>query len=212
MEICQSCFLNIFCFNWAQFHTTVIPADEQLLVSRLRQSDPTALESLFFQYHQQLCKVSFRLVNDVDKAKDVVQEVFIKLWKNRESIEISVSLQAYLKRAVINTSLNVIEQDNRSRMVPLEAGLSQVDHETAATLHDASELELRAHHAVENLPTRTKAVFKLIRMEEMSYKEVAVTLAISEKAVEKEMMKALKLLRQALSDYLPALIAAILFS
>ncbi len=73
-------------------------------------------------------------------------------------------------------------------------------------------MEKRAHHAVESLPTRTKAVFKLIRMEEMSYKEVSITLAIFEKAVEKEMMKALKLLRQALSDYLPALITAILFS
>jgi RNA polymerase sigma-70 factor (ECF subfamily) len=190
----------------------VISADEQQLVSRLKQSDPAALESLFFQYHQQLCKVSFRLVNDVDKAKDIVQEVFIKLWKNREALEIAVSLQAYLKRAVINTSLNVIERDKRSRIVPLEKGLTETDQATAATPHEVSELEKRAHHAVENLPTRTKAVFKLIRMEDMSYKEVAVVLAISEKAVEKEMMKALKLLRRALTDYLPALIAAILFS
>ncbi len=52
---------------------------------------------------------------------------------------------------------------------------------------------------------RTRAVFTLIRSEEMSYKEVAETLDISLKAVEKEMMKALKFLRQALKDYLPIL-------
>jgi RNA polymerase sigma-70 factor (ECF subfamily) len=70
----------------------------------------------------------------------------------------------------------------------------------------AEELAQLAQKAISKLPPRTQAVFKLIRTEEMSYKEVAETLHISTKAVEKEMMKALRLLRQALKDYLPILL------
>ena len=62
------------------------------------------------------------------------------------------------------------------------------------------------------LPARTRAVFRLIRSEEMSYKEVAETLGISLNAVEKEMMKALAFLRQALKDYLPILAIPILLT
>jgi RNA polymerase sigma-70 factor (ECF subfamily) len=68
------------------------------------------------------------------------------------------------------------------------------------------ELKEKANHAIEKFPGRTRIVYTLIRSEEMSYREVAETLNISLKAVEKEMMKALKMLREALKDYLPSAI------
>jgi RNA polymerase sigma-70 factor (ECF subfamily) len=190
----------------------VITPDEQQLVLLLKQGDALALEKLFHQYHAPLCILAFRLLRDHDKAKDVVQEVFIKVWKGRESLEVSYSLQAYLKRAVVNTALNIIDQNSRRKNVSLEENIDRPDPRGASSDQELSELQKAVNDALEQLPPRTKAVFTLIRMEEMTYREVASTLAISEKAVEKEMMKALKLLRTALRDYLPALIAAILLS
>jgi RNA polymerase sigma-70 factor, ECF subfamily len=67
---------------------------------------------------------------------------------------------------------------------------------------DAAELSMKAEKAILALPERTRLVYTLIRSEEMSYKEVANTLSISTKAVEKEMMKALRILREALKEYL----------
>ncbi len=183
----------------------MISQEEKALISRLKQGEQSALKIIFNTYHTWLCQVSYAIVSDEDEAKDVVQEVFIKLWRNREKLEIHSSLPAYLKRAVVNTSLNQIEKHKVFKRAEIEkfdlknSGNNEVEQKLFL-----EELSLLAENAIQDLPTRTKAVFTLIRSEEMSYKEVAGTLNISLKAVEKEMMKALRLLRKALKEYLPA--------
>ena len=186
-------------------------AEEKKLISLLRQDDTTALKEIFDQYHAPLCQVSYAIVQDKDEAKDVVQDVFFKLWRKRGELTIETSLFAYLKRAVVNTSLNLLEKQKRF----IRSGLTKSEEADFASQQGGQEqlvgeLSLLAEKAIENLPPRTKAVFRLIRFEEMSYKEVAESLNISLKAVEKEMMKALRLLRQALKDYLPLLLMGIL--
>jgi len=189
----------------------VIPSDERSLVAALKQNDRSAINSIFLKYHALLCRVSFHLVQDREDAKDVVQEVFIKLWRNRKEINISHSLEAYLKRAVVNTSLNHIESKKKFISLDhLEPAPDYVIGNVVEEQQASEELSLRLDLAIGNLPLRTKAVFTLIRFEEMSYKEVSESMSISLKAVEKEMMKALKLLRHALKDYLPLLIVPFL--
>lgn len=190
----------------------MITADEKRLINLLQQDGPSAVKELFDHYHAPLCQVSYRLVQDQDEAKDIVQEVFLKLWKNRQSLHIQTSLFAYLKRAVVNTSLNYLEKQKKlSREDVFEnPSLQTLSGQDTDQQQLADELAQLAQKAIANLPPRTQAVFKLIRTEEMSYKEVAETLHISTKAVEKEMMKALRLLRQALKDYLPMLLLSTL--
>lgn len=162
------------------------------------------MKALFEAYHAQLCQVSYRIVQDPEEAKDVVQEVFIKLWKNRQALQLHTSLLAYLRRAVVNTSLNWLEKQKRFTPNALEKAEAQLPLTNQVEQgHTAGELAQLAEQAIQQLPPRTKAIFTLIRHEEMSYKEVAKALEISTKAVEKEMMKALRLLREALKEYLP---------
>jgi RNA polymerase sigma-70 factor (ECF subfamily) len=139
-----------------------------------------------------------------------VQEVFIKLWQKRKELTIDFSLEAYLKRAVVNTSINHL--DRKQRITSLDASQAkfvQASENTVDQQQSFNELSVRIDYAIGKLPQRTQLVFKLIRFEEMSYKEVSEGLEISLKAVEKEMMKALRLLREALKDYLPLLISSI---
>lgn len=177
---------------------------ENDLIALLRHDDQKALKALFDQYHGPLCSLAYRMVQDRDQAKDIVQEVFIKLWKNRQRLEINDSLNAYLKRATINTSLNHIERVSRfTQQQPGRSDLLFHSRNTADQELNYNELAKRVEDAILELPVRARMVYTLIRSEELSYKEVAETLDISVKAVEKEMMKALNLLRHALSDYLP---------
>ena len=189
----------------------MIPADEKNLIEALRRDDRSAIDTIFLKYHTLLCRISFRIVNETDEAKDVVQDVFIKLWRNRRELRIDYSLEAYLKRAVVNTSLNRIESKKRFTTLDLQ-GLTQRDvgERIVEQQHGLTELSSQVDDAINKLPVRTRAVFTLIRLEEMSYKEVSESLNISIKAVEKEMMKALKLLREALKDYLPLLLIPVL--
>ncbi len=183
---------------------TVISLEEKNLIDAVRKNDHSAVSAIFLNYHSILCRVSFRMVGDADEAKDVVQKVFIKLWKNRDQLNITISLEAYLKRAVVNTSLNHLE--SKKKFLSLDSTMNEfnkIGERSVEHQDDSKELSLRINQAIENLPIRTRAVYQMVRHEEMSYKDVAAGLNISEKAVEKEMMKALRLLRVALKDYLP---------
>ena len=185
--------------------------DEKNLIALLKADDHSAINTIFLKYHVLLCRISLRIVSNPEEAKDVVQEVFIKLWRNRKELNIQYSLEAYLKRAVVNTSLNHIEGKKRfTSLDPSDSKFNHVAENVVDQQLSFNELSSRVDQAIEHLPLRTKAVFTLIRFEEMSYKEVSESLDISLKAVEKEMMKALKLLREALRDYLPLLLLPIL--
>ena len=184
---------------------------ENELVALLKTHDQKALKKLFDLYHATLCKLAYTLIKDQDLAKDIVQEVFIKLWKGRDKLEITISLQAYLKRATVNTALNYIESGKRLNKDTLDKA-DTLSHSLNTTYQEITfqELKDKADISIQMLPPRTRVVFTLIRTDEMSYKEVAEALNISTKAVEKEMMKALRLLREALKDYLPSVVLALM--
>jgi RNA polymerase sigma-70 factor (ECF subfamily) len=184
----------------------VIQAEEKQLIARIQNGDHAALKVLFTHYHTLLCRLASALLKDPEQAKDVVQEVFIKFWRNRHDLRITTSLNAYLKRAVVNTSLNYLEQNKASLRLPVEKADQQHSAYHPDSPHAYQELVTKVDVAIQQLPVRTRTVFTLIRSEEMSYKEVSDSLDISVKAVEKEMMKALRLLREALNDYLPVLL------
>ena len=172
----------------------------------LRTGDQGALKSIFMKFHRDLCRVAYRILRDEDKSKDVVQEVFLKLWVKREQLDIKSSLSAYLRKAVVNTSINTLHE-SRSVVTRDTPELPEaVMARTPSDEHSYNELSVMAEKAIETLPARTRAVFQLIRLEGMSYREVAQHLDISEKAVEKEMMKALRMLRDMLKDYLTVLL------
>jgi RNA polymerase sigma-70 factor (ECF subfamily) len=189
----------------------VVDPNEKKLLVLLKNDDKSALKILFEKYHPGLCAVAYRLTKDHDVSKDIVQDVFVKIWINRKTLEITTSLPAYLKRSVINTSLNHLEKEQRYPTIEIDR---LVHHPSASPIdrdHAFDEISSALENAIDRLPVRTRAVFLLIRKEEMSYKEVAESLNISLKAVEKEMMKALKLLREKLKNFLPAVLAMACF-
>jgi RNA polymerase sigma-70 factor, ECF subfamily len=193
--------INLFLLSFGQKHLASM--DGKALVTLLKKDDPAAMKAIFKNCHSLLCRLVYQMVKDTDQAKDIVQDVFVKLWRNRHTLEIEVSLEAYLKRAAVNTTLNYLERTSRWKNQELkDHDLSALALNTTDQNISFDELSQKANNAIQNLPIRTRTVFTLIRSEEMSYKEVAESMGISMKVVEKEMMKALKLLRTALKDYL----------
>lgn len=183
---------------------TLLSDQDHIFLEELARGDREVFRQLFNRYHSSLYTLSFRMLRDADKAKDVVQDVFIKLWNTREKIMVKQSLEAYLKRSVVNTTLNMIERDKRHSFLSLfnATNVSTVDLHKNTTIDDSAELERSIDQAIVALPPRTRAVFVLVRMEQMSYDQVSESLQISNKAVEKEMMKALRLLRTQLRHFL----------
>ncbi|MFK7908635.1 MAG: RNA polymerase sigma factor [Chitinophagales bacterium] len=176
--------------------------DDELL--RLLQTDEAkAIEIIFKTYHSTLCISAYRLLKSKDAAKDVVQEVFMRFWKKRETIQINTSLKAYLRRAVVNTALNHIQKNRRHPTDNLD-NLPQISSSKNSAQDDlqAAELKTDIQSAIATLPKKCRMVFTLSRYEQMTYKEIAASLEISVNTVENHISKALKILKGELKGYL----------
>lgn len=158
--------------------------------------DISAFEALFKLHYSSLCLTAIRITGDKAIAEDMVQEVFLQVWKKRETIQIESSLKAYLHKSVIHQSLNYHRQqkalierqqihflDRDEDINPIEQQIFSKDTQT------------KIDQVINCLPEGCRRVFVLSRFEQMSYKQIASTLNISVKTVENQMVKALKVLR-----------------
>ena len=171
--------------------------------------DQQAFENLFKTHFAALMAFSRRILGDEDDAREVVHQVFIKLWERRNEIDMSTSLKSYLFTAVNNTSLNVIRDRKKfsSEEVPEHAGQWDVSAEL-----ESMELEEKIREAINGLPEKCRRVFELNRFDGLSYKEIAKQLDISVKTVENQMTKALRTLREQLAKYLTLLLWLLLYT
>jgi len=172
-----------------------------------RIEDRAAFERLFRSKYSSLCGYANTFLNDADASEEIVQEVMFTLWIKREQLVINTSIDSYLYRAVRNSCLNVMkhldvrdEHKSWTRLQGSESG------ETPEEGMIASELEAKIREAIDRLPLERRKIFILSRYESLTYAEIAAKLGISVKTVENQMGKALKTLREELSDYLPGLI------
>jgi RNA polymerase sigma-70 factor (ECF subfamily) len=160
-----------------------------------------AFEGLFKSYFEELCQVAYRVLKDEHQAQDLVQEVFFELWKKRDQVQISTSLRAYLKRAVLNRTLNYL-RDRRLSISDEPLPEPPLPDPDVLKMLGAAELQQVIDRAIDQLPEKCRLVFVLSRFDELSYREIATQLNISEKTVENQVSKALKFLRIQLEPYL----------
>lgn len=168
----------------------------------MHQDSEQAIELIFRRYYRYCCQAVYKIIPDSNLVEDLTQDVFFELWRKRDGLRINTSLQAYLRRAVINKTLNHIRDqkmkfDEEDRMGDIPSPAAGAGRQMEAT-----ELEAIIEHAIDLLPERRRIIFVLSRFEEMSYQEIADELGISLKTVENQVSKALKYLREALKDFL----------
>lgn len=160
-----------------------------------------AFEWLFRKYFKELCLVVYRVANDEHLAQDLVQEVLYELWNKRNTLVITTSLKAYLKRAVLNRTLNHL-RDNRKWSFDERLPEMAVQESDTLDRLRSDEMQQAIDEAIDELPEKCRTVFVLSRYEELSYREIATELGIAEKTVENQVSKALKYLRQRLQPLL----------
>ena len=168
-------------------------------------------EQLFKAKYNPLCAFASGIINDSDAAEEIVQEVFVKLWAQRDKIDVSASISSYLYSAVRNAALNAIKHLQVKEAYKKQNKIERDNAENVVS--DAligTELEQKINDAISHLPSERKKIFLLSRTEGLKYKEIAEKLEISVKTVENQMGKALASLRNELAEFIPAVLIAII--
>ncbi len=165
--------------------------------------DESGFEYLFKTYFPSLTHFARKYVPDNDTAKEIAHDVFLNLWGKRQTLDSSTSLKSYLFTSVYNRCMNYIRDQRKFNKD--DQIFNIIEQESQEVPHDhleIMELESRIIEALNNLPARCKEIFMLSRFDGNSYAEIAEKLDLSVKTVETQMSKALRILRDKLSDYL----------
>jgi len=164
------------------------------LVHLLNTSSRAAFDEIYRRHWSAMYTAAFNVLRDHDSCMDVLQDVFIWIWNHREDLEVT-SLKSYLisavKYKVANALRNTrLRESFHNEMENLEASFNNSDSEL-----ELKELKNAIVQFTEGLPARCKEVFLLSRTEQLSNKEIAEKMGISEKAVERQMTTAIKRLK-----------------
>ena len=175
---------------------------EQDLILKIRNNDRGAFETLFRRYYTELCHFVQRYVNEPIICEDLIQELFLRLWLHRYQWEPKGSVKAYLYKAARNKAFDYFRHKKIESEIEWETYKLEYLHQESQQEQCIDEDLLAAvQKAVNKLPERMKLIFTLSREDGLSYPEIAEVLDLSVKTVETQMGRALKSLREQLSDY-----------
>lgn len=177
------------------------------LISQIRKGNRVAFNSLYVRYWEALYRFGYGILKDEDQAKDILQDIFLALWRNRESLEIK-SASAYLYRAVRYEVTRALRKGMLTGAYEEYLADLPSSDSCETDLHLA-DLELHVNETLERMPKKSREVFYLSRFKDLSNKEIADKLSLSQRTVEWHISSALQHLRQSMNRLATLLACAI---
>ena len=179
------------------------------LIPLLLSGDEETFEGVYKYFLRPLHIYAITMLKDDEAAKGMVQNIFLKLWERRDTLNFNGSLQAYLYAAVYHECLNYLRHQKVKLSHQDHISYSMKNNTASNDGMELTDLKDKLQQAMQLLPEKCRTIFQLSRFEELKYREIADLLGISVKTVEAQMGKALKILRYKLLEYLPLIIAMI---
>lgn len=168
------------------------------LMQGIHNGDYVCYNHLFMRYYSRLCLYVFGIIKNRPASEDIVQELFIKIWDGRATIKMHENILSYLFKACKNSALNYLRDDaNRKKSLEkLMLEETPIDHDFLEEEEFITHLE----NCIEQLPERSKQVFKLSRFEGRRQKEIAETLGISVKTIKNQIWRSMLFLKSCLEN------------
>lgn len=166
------------------------------LIAGIKSGDYSCFNQLFVRYYGRLCLFVFRFSNNESISEDVIQELFMRLWTNRQKLEIRENIAGYLYRASKNAALNHLRAEkNRQKII---GNIPVPETQTDENLIEQSELSVFLDRCIDQLPKRSRDVFLKSRFEGLKQQEIADQLGISVKTIKNQIWKSLQFLKSCL--------------
>lgn len=174
--------------------------DDTDLLALLPKNDEDAFAEIYHRYWKPLFYTAYGIIRDKEIGQDIVQEVFVDLWQRKREVTIQ-NLKAYLQQATRFQTLKAIrnQKANDEFYTRLAKATADIVYENPLLF---KEQETLLRQVLDGLPEDCRYIFRLSREEQMTYKQIAARLEISEKTVEKKMSICLKHIREYLQKNL----------
>lgn len=177
--------------------------DDKIIAERIRQGDKEIFSILFKTYYADLVSFANTFLSNNENSKEVVQQVFVEIWLSREQLNIEKSLKSYLLKSVQNKCFDHLRHSrvkNSYNEIVLRNG--ELFENNIEEYVFRSEIETRLSEAMIKMPADISEAFKMSRIYNLKYHEIADRLGVSQRTVEVRISKALKFLKDYLADYI----------
>ena len=166
---------------------------DNLLASEIKKSNKQAFETFYFRYYKILFHYTLSRIQCPETAREIIQDIFKRLWQNRKSIDTKKSIKAYLFRITNNL---LIDSYRKQQVQNTYFDRQEELHE----IHSNENLDFKVQFniAMEKLPEDCRIVFTLHHVKKYTYLEIAEMCSVSKKTVEKRMKLAIEMLREQL--------------
>lgn len=182
-----------------------LPFDtDQELLADIANGDSRAFEILYRRYFSKLYGAAYKRLQDKELTEEIVQELFVSLWERRTSLHIE-NIENYLFTSIKYLVIAQFKKETLFEKYSSTINLDDNDDNFTEQAVAFDELNAAYQEALLSVPEKCREVF-LLKRSGLSQKEISEKLDISEKTVENQMTKALKILREALKDYTSLLI------
>lgn len=198
----------------ASAKATVEEMDDHALLEATRTGDELAFQEIVRRYRSLITNYVYRMLNDYDRAVDLAQETFVRVYMNVERYQANYSFSTYIYKIASNLAISELRQRKRRRMVPIPTFFSDKDGgEVEIDLPDvrqtraddamiADERKNAVARAITSLPEKYRTVVVLRDIEGKSYEEISAVLGLSDGTVKSRINRARNLLKEKLKEYL----------
>ena len=172
------------------------------LVKHLKKGNEIAYTYLVELYYERLCDYASNLARDSFRSEDIVQNVFIRMWQQREKLNFNISIKSYLYKSVYNEFVDQYRKDIAITLLEKKY-IEEINSNIEPSDNDKTErLIALVEKEIEQLPPKCKETFLLNKKEGLTYVEIAEFQNVSVGTVEKQMNKAFSLIRNKIKGKL----------
>lgn len=172
---------------------------ETTRLKALREGDEKAFEKIYLNYYKKTLYFITGLVKSEDDAKELTQEVFIKLWTNRETLDPERSVHSYMYTIARNAAFNFLKHKLVEINYMNEYAAQNIETETSDEILFAKEMALLIEMSVGKMPAQRRKIYQMSRNEGLNNEEIATRLQISKKTVENQLSLALRELKRVIA-------------
>jgi RNA polymerase sigma-70 factor (family 1) len=186
--------------------------DDKLLLEKFQKGDSEAFARLYELYAPFLVNFASSKIYSLELARDIIQDVFVSLWENRATLQITTNLKSFLFSAVRYKIIDHIRKNyTRSEYAEMMKRLTFDVHVNLQKQLEDKDLLDHINQSVEKMPERVKEIYKLSRNDNKSISEIASSLNLSEQTIKNQLTTALKFLRKEFPQLIISAFTLVLF-